>query len=70
MSVFQKDLQETGLYNSRPADNSYAEPSFDLEESQRRYQDLVRENAWLKQQINRNQGDAPFCPKCKVCPEC
>jgi hypothetical protein len=43
MSIFQKDLQETGIYTSHlPADTTNVEPSFDLEESQRRYQDLIR----------------------------
>lgn len=36
----------------------------DLEESQRRYQELVEENIWLKQQIERNKQVDPPCIHC------
>lgn len=40
-----------------------------MEESQRRYQELVEENAWLKQQMDRNRpaDTSSHCQHCSVC---
>jgi len=51
MSTFYKGSQETGLYDNSKAEFSTAEKYYDIEESQRRYQELVDENIWLKTQI-------------------
>ena len=51
MSVFNRGSPE----EYRKGEWSTAEKFYDLEESQRRYQELLEENIWLKQQIERNR---------------
>ena len=52
MSVFQRVTEGE---NENKQDFSTADRFYDMEESQRRYQELVQENVWLKQQIERNR---------------
>jgi hypothetical protein len=41
MSAFHKTTQETGIFDNSKGDYSTAERFYDLEESQRHYQELV-----------------------------
>ena len=56
MSTFYRQTPEGHPTNYSKAELSTAERFYDLEESQKRYQDLVEENIWLKQQIDRNRN--------------
>ena len=49
----------------RKRDYSTADKFYDLEESQKRYQELVEENIWLKQQVERpRHQDTSVCQHC------
>lgn len=69
MNTFQKDLHQTGLfYNSNYNDNSTTDRFRHVEETERRYQNLLEENVRLKQDLNttRNRSFSAACPNCKV----
>lgn len=69
MSVFQRQPNESSYYNKQ--ENSTADKYYDLEQSQRRYQELVDENIWLKQQIERGKHLEVTEPThCHHCTEC
>ena len=66
MSTFYRQTPENTI--NTKAEFSTAERFYDLEDSQKRYQELVEENMWLKQQIDRNQNQgepASQCPQCR-----
>jgi hypothetical protein len=67
MSVFENQPIRTTMGDKE--DMSTAAKFYDLEESQRRYQELVDENMWLKQQIERSRPveSAVRCPQCSDC---
>lgn len=68
MSAFHKTTQETGIFDNSRGDYSTAERFYDLEESQRHYQELVEENMWLKKQIDRSRPlNNTTCPQCNEC---
>lgn len=70
MSVFQRQTNESNYYENKQ-EISTADKFYDLEESQRRYQELVEENIWLKQQIERNKQLPNTEPaQCTHCTEC
>ena len=53
MNTFQRQTPDA---TTNKAEISTAERFYDLEESQKRYQELFEENMWLKQQIDRNRN--------------
>ena len=61
MSTFYRQTPENTV--NTKAEMSTAERFYDLEESQRRYQELVEENMWLKQQIDRNRNQGQSTPQ-------
>lgn len=70
MSVFHNQPNKS-IYYERKHEASTADKFYDLEESQRRYEELVQENIWLKQQIERNKQlevtQPTECPDCQEC---
>jgi hypothetical protein len=67
MSVFEHQPREGA--REEKGEMSTAARFYDMEESQRRYQELVEENVWLKQQIERNKpaDTSSRCPQCSDC---
>jgi len=51
MSTFQRQGFESAYNDRSKGEISTAEKFYDIEESQKRYQELLEENIWLKQQI-------------------
>ena len=67
MSTFQQEYHP----EHHKQQYSTAEKFFDIEESQRRYQELVEENIWLKQQIGRSRiQEGSLCQQYRNCPDC
>jgi hypothetical protein len=55
MSTFRRQGADYYSPDRSKGEYSTAEKFYDLEDSQKRYQELLDENIWLKQQIERSR---------------
>lgn len=70
MSTLRQHGIDYGSPNRSKAEFSTAEKFYNLEESQKHYQELLEENIWLKQHIERNRfqpQNSVSCPYCRSC---
>lgn len=73
MSALRRVGNDYGAVDRSKTEFSTAQKFYDLEESQKKYQELLQENVWLKQQIERSRvqpQDISSSGYCRNCCDC